>query len=66
MVSDGEHVGRIYCANPHDKHGQNWYWGLNFFARPPDRAHLPGWDGYAESREEAMAAFRKAWDAMTA
>jgi hypothetical protein len=63
VASDGEHVGRIYLANPHDKHGVNWYWGVAFFERPKASAHHTNtWDGFAASRDEAMAAFRAAWD----
>ena len=63
VVFEGQHVGRIYLANLHDKDGLNWYWGINWFERPRETAHhTKRWDGYAESREAAMAAFRAAWD----
>jgi hypothetical protein len=63
VVCDGRHVGRIYLASPHDKHGVNWYWGVAFFERPKASAHLTNkWDGFAASRDKAMAAFRAAWD----
>jgi hypothetical protein len=41
----------------------NWYWGVAFFERPKASAHHTNtWDGFAASRDEAMAAFRAAWD----
>jgi hypothetical protein len=64
VVFEGRHVGRIYLANPHDKAGFNWYWGINWFERPRETAHHSNlWDGYVDSRDAAMIAFRKAWDA---
>ena len=62
-VHDGKHVGRIYLSNPNSGTAYNWFWGINWFERPKQSAHLPGWDGFAPSREAAMQAFRKAWDA---
>jgi hypothetical protein len=64
VVHGGRHLGRIYLANANSRTGYNWFWGINWFERPKDTAHLPGWDGFAPSREAAMGAFRKAWDAM--
>ena len=63
VVFEGRHVGSIYLANPHDKHGVSWYWGVAFFERPKDTAHHANTlDGFAHSRDAAMAAFRAAWD----
>ena len=60
-MADGQHVGRIYQSNRSNAGGA-WWWGVNWFARPQGKRHLPGWNGTAESREAAMAAFRQAWD----
>ena len=52
-------------AFPHDKAGANWYWGINWFERLRETAnHANLWDGYADSRDAAMTAFRQAWDAI--
>ena len=57
VVSEGRTAGRIYRSHamPADR---QWFWGL---AYGEDKDRSPT-HGYAGSREEAMAAFRKSWD----
>jgi hypothetical protein len=50
----------MYLANPHSQTGYIWFWGIAFFERPAATANQPGWDSFAPSREQAMAAFRQA------
>jgi hypothetical protein len=56
VLADGAVVGRIFKANAAPI-GSPWLWTLAF-GQHEDR--LPT-NGYAESREAAMAAFAKSW-----
>ena len=43
-------------GQPNSTTGYTWFWGINWFERPKSSAHLPGWDGFARSRQAAMEA----------
>ncbi len=56
-VYDGErHIGRI-MRHPQAPEGRPWFWTIT--ARAPQH---PQDRGYAASREQAMAAFKAAWE----
>ena len=65
VLCDGVQVGRIFdrvpgASAPHDA---TWCWTINGNYRRDD---APGCGGNAATSEDAMAAFRKAWDAVGA
>ena len=60
VVWKGLTVGRIYCLPFAPPSGRPWFWGIEFFSRA---AGTLQYDGHAETREAAMAAFRAAWNA---
>ena len=56
-VFNGErHIGRI-ILHPQAPEGEPWFWTIT--ARVPNTMHDRG---YAESREQAMADFKVAWE----
>jgi hypothetical protein len=52
-------VGRIFKASAGAPGAEPWFWSIVFHhRRPGPAAH----QGYTDSRDAAMAAFRAAWD----
>lgn len=62
VLCDGKVVGGITLSTGIGSHGPTpWFWGIRYeFRRPGPMDHQGG----CASRDEALAAFRKAWDAM--
>ena len=56
VVADGVVVGRIFKANASPV-GTPWMWTFGY----GDREYRKPAQGYAETRETAMAAFAKSW-----
>lgn len=56
--ASGEVVGRIFLS-PQSPPGRAWFWTVT--ARAPQQ---PTERGYTATREQAMTAFRLAWDPM--
>jgi hypothetical protein len=55
---DGDrYLGRIFRENTNAV--EQWFWGVDWFLAGGEKY------GTAPTRERAMAAFRKAWDAMS-
>ena len=52
----GKIVGRVFKPGGG---ARDWMWALKVVVRPPLRNH-----GYAETREQAQAAFREAWETL--
>ena len=52
-------VGRIFKASAGAPGAEPWFWSIVFHHRRPGP---PVHQGYTASREDAMAAFRAAWD----
>lgn len=63
VLCDGKEVGQIFDRTPGASAPRDatWHWALsgNYRAHPLDGA------GNAATREAAMIAFRKAWDALS-
>jgi hypothetical protein len=59
VLADGKVVGRIYeRGSEHDAPGLRWFWSITVIVPAmPNKTN-----GYAATREEAMAKFRWAWD----
>jgi hypothetical protein len=57
VLFEGNLVGRIYCGKS-GSGDKPWFWGLAY-GYHKDRTPM---HGYEDSREAAMAAFRKSWD----
>jgi hypothetical protein len=57
LSDDGKHLGRIFKSNsaPHDR---PWLWTIEWFSRRGGGPH----EGFESTREDAMKAFRAAWD----
>lgn len=52
-------VGRIYWAESGVPAETPWFWGVDFFER---WCRVPPHQGFAESREAAMAALKRCWE----
>lgn len=57
-LEDGRHVGRIFKSNSAPRDAP-WFWTLDWLSRRGPGPH----QGNAATREDAMKAFRAAWDA---
>jgi hypothetical protein len=55
--ASGQVVGRIF-RSPQSPQDQPWFWTISRFPQKPTER------GYARTREQAMTAFRLAWDPM--
>ena len=53
--ASGRVVGRIYCV-PISPQDRPWFWALSAAASPESTQR-----GYERTREDAMAAFKRAW-----
>jgi hypothetical protein len=57
LSEDDKYVGRIFKSNSAPRE-LPWFWTIDFFSRAGRGPH----QGYCPTRQDAMKAFRDAWD----